>query len=164
MQIDERARWQFGWQIRKWRHADYEAGRPPYEVLTVPGNLLLNSGINALQRIGIGDGTIPAFGAGSYLKVGNSATAAVNSQTDLQGGSTFEKAMAPTFPSVSGQVTTWEATFGAAEANFAWNEMGIKNGAGAISATVKMLNRKVQAMGTKPGTEVWTVTATLTLA
>ena len=63
------------------------------------------------------------------------------------------------YPQRAGNVITWRATFGTAEANFAWNESGIFN---ALSGS-QMLSRKVVALGTKTSTASWQLTCTDTV-
>ena len=99
---------------------------------------------NANARIGVGDSSI-AFAAG---------------QTDLQApANKLRKAMDATYPQRATNVLTFRATFGTAEANFAWNEWGVFNAA----AAGQMLNRKVEALGTKTSAQTWQLTVDLTL-
>ena len=99
---------------------------------------------NANARIGVGDSTT-AFAAG---------------QTDLQApANKLRKAMDATYPQRTTNVLTFRATFGTAEANFAWNEWGVFNAA----AAGQMLNRKVEALGTKTSAQTWQLTVDLTL-
>ena len=55
------------------------------------------------------------------------------------------------YPTRSGNVLTFKATFGSEEANFVWNEWGVFN---AMSGGV-MLSRKVESMGEKVSGSVW---------
>lgn len=99
--------------------------------------------------------------ANSYIGVGDSSTAFVASQTDLQAASNkFRKAMDATYPTTVTNVLTFRSTFGTSEANFAWQEWGVFN----ASSAGTMLNRKVESLGTKPGTQTWQFTVTLTLS
>ena len=161
--------WGVEWKIEKYegRSADEIAGVEPDEVLTIEDNGLLNNGINFLlnRLAGGADVTYPAWNnANAYLKVGNGTAAFGAAQTDLQGGSTFERPMDVGYPSVAAQSISFRATFDTGEANFAWEEMGVKNGAGAISATVKLLNRRVASAGTKAAGSTWTLTLTITIS
>lgn len=161
--------WNVLWTIEKWhREADYLAGRPSDEVLEIPENGLLNNGINFLlnQIAGGSSGTYPYFSnANAYIKVGDDTTAFAASQTDLQAATNYaEAAMNATYPTIVSQTITFQSTFGTSAANFVWAEIGAKNGAGAISATVKLLNRKVATMGTKASGASWTVTLAITIA
>jgi hypothetical protein len=63
----------------------------------------------------------------------------------------------------------FQSKFTSSEGNFAWKEWGIWND--PVSSDVNgdfdtgiMLNRKVQALGTKTSAAVWTFTATLSLS
>ena len=99
---------------------------------------------NANARIGVGDSS-SAFAAG---------------QTDLQApANKLRKAMDATYPQRAANVLTFRATFGTGEANFAWNEWGVFNAA----AAGQMLNRKVEALGTKTSAQTWQLTVNLTL-
>jgi hypothetical protein len=56
----------------------------------------------------------------------------------------------------------FQSTFGTAQANWAWQEWGIFNS--ATASTGRMLNRKVESLGTKTSAAAWTLTLTLSLA
>ena len=99
---------------------------------------------NANARIGVGDSSI-VFGA---------------SQTDLQASTNkLRKAMEAAYPTRAGNALTFRSIFGTSEANFAWNEWGVFNAASAG----QMLNRKVEALGTKTSAQTWQLTVDLTL-
>jgi len=98
---------------------------------------------NALARIG----------------VGNSTTAAVNTQTGLIGGTTAFKAMSATFPlSTTSQRVDFKASFGSAEGNQAWEEFTVDNG----STPNHNLQRLVSSKGTKTSGETWTAEIRIT--
>jgi hypothetical protein len=165
--LDRAKNWRVRTRVEKYfgKDANQIAGCEPDEVVEGEGNLLLNDGITALLTLLIGGATYPAFSnANARLKVGNGTVAAAAAQTDLQGTSTAEAPMDMTYPSIVGQMVTFQATFGSSAANFAWEEWGIKNGAGAISATVKLLNRKVAASGTKDAGSTWTFQVAITIS
>jgi hypothetical protein len=66
---------------------------------------------------------------------------------------------------VSGNVVTFTAAFGSGVANFAWEEWGIDNGTtDGTTVVAPLLNRRVEAMGTKASGSTWTVTATITVS
>lgn len=95
--------------------------------------------------------------AHAYLGVGDSSTAFNVAQTDLVAATNkLRKGMDIGYPSRSGNVLTWRATFTTAEANFAWNERGIFN---AVSGG-QMLSRKVVSLGTKTNANSWQLTCT----
>jgi hypothetical protein len=125
-------------------------------------NLFLNEGITLAWQLICGAGGTPFDYAHAYIGVGDSATAAVATQTGLQ--ATTNKYYSPldsSYPIVSGQTATFRSTFGTDVANFTWNELTIANG-GSDAAT--NLNRLVQSMGTKTSAVARIVTATLTIA
>lgn len=107
----------------------------------------------------IGESTTDFTNANAYIGVGDGTTAFAVSQTDLTASTNkLRKGMNATYPSRSTNVLTFQSTFLESEANFAWNEWGVFNA--ASSGT--MLSRLVQSLGTKPNTEQWRLTATLT--
>jgi hypothetical protein len=52
------------------------------------------------------------------------------------------------------------SVFGSADANYAWNEFSVRNGATAD----KNMNRKVEAQGTKASGQTWTLDLQITLS
>lgn len=164
------------WKVQKWEiDRPYPSGLSPTErkrlgyapdeTVEFEGNLALNAGLAILADKLIGAGSATVYSnANAYLKVGNGTAAAAATQTDLQGGTTAEKAMDATYPIRTGQTIRWDATFQSAEGNFAWEEFGVKNGAGAVSGTIVLFNRKVQALGTKASGSVWTLTLEITFS
>lgn len=154
------AKWRPVFTVEKWAcDADREAGLPPLEVVRVEGNLLLNEGITEMLALLIGTGGTAFSNANARIGVGDSSTAAVATQTDLQGTNKVYKAMDATYPQVSGQTVTFRATFTGEEANFAWREITADNGPTAA----KNLNRKVQNMGTKVSPASWTASLSITI-
>lgn len=134
----------------------------------IPGNLLLNAGIQSILDQTHGATTAPYNNANTRLGVGNSATAEAATQTDLQaiaGAANRQfKLMNATFPSRSSQTESYQSDFTSGEANFIWNEWGVDKGnANGTTVTAPMLNRKVASLGTK-ATGTWTLTGTLTLS
>jgi hypothetical protein len=134
-------------------------------------NLLMYGGASCLWECLIGNGTSTASqtltyfnNANAYIGVGDSTTAAAATQTDLQAASNkLRKAMNSTYPQHTDGATSgsasivFQATYGSTDANFAWQEWGIFNG----SSGGRMLNRKVESLGTKSsGTWVFTITLT----
>lgn len=111
---------------------------------------------------GITGGSVTTFdNTNSYIGVGDSSTAFSAAHTDLQAATNkLRKAQDATYPQRSTNVLTFRSTFGTGDANFAWNEWGVFN---ASSAGV-MLTRKVESLGTKPSSQTWQFTATLTVA
>jgi hypothetical protein len=129
----------------------------PYEVGDVEGNILVTAGITALLNLLIAAGGTAFNNANANLGVGDSATAAAIGQTDLQAASNkVRAAMVATYPQVATNTVTFRSDFTAA--NFVWNEWGTFNAAAAGT----MLNRKVEALGTK-ASGTWTLTVTITI-
>lgn len=159
--VQERARWQPKWIIKKYADDTAFISGMPTEVLELPGNLLLNEGITEFLTLLIGGSATAYNNANARIGVGDSSTAESAAQTDLQAAvNKLYKAMDATYPQVSGQTVTFRATFGATDANFAWNEITVDNGAVAG----KNLNRKVQGMGTKANPAIWVVSLQVTIS
>ena len=121
-------------------------------------------GVNAFRdyvAAGVVAGSQTAFSnANATIGVGDSTTAYAATQTDLQAATNkLRKAMDASFPTVATNILTFRATFGTAEANWAWQEWAVFN----ASAAGTMLNRKVESLGTKTAAQSWQITATITL-
>ena len=84
-----------------------------------------------------------------YVGAGDSSTAFVASQTDLQGTNVRKSATAVR----SGATLTYTAVFGTSDANFAWNELGSFDSASGDT----MITRKVVTLPTKTSSETWTI-------
>jgi hypothetical protein len=139
----------------------------PIEVQTSLHNLLVNAGIQRLEDLLIGAGGTAYNTANSRIGVGNSSTAAVATQTDLQAAAGAANRQFKLISSAVSRTTntiTWVATFASGEAQFVWNEWCIDNGtADGTTVVAPMLNRKVANPGTK-GAAVWVFTVTLTIS
>jgi hypothetical protein len=146
----------------------------PYERVVGTPQLLTYGGASCLWQCLIGNGTGTAaqtltfFNNGNaYIGVGDTNTAAAATQTDLAASSNkLRKAMDSTYPQHTDAVTSgaasivFRSTFGSSDANFAWAEWGTFNG----SSGGRMLNRKVESLGTKGSGSSWVLTITLSLA
>lgn len=150
----------------------------PYETIEREGNLLTYGGADVLW-LGLRTGLSATTGlantlfnnANATIKVGNSNTAAAATQTELQaaGANRAFSSMEATFPthttgtgaSTSSKIL-FKSVFGTAAANFAWEEWGIFNR--RITTGGRMLNRKVESLGTKTSAATWTFTCTISLA
>lgn len=174
----------FGWKchttVEKYSVEDYHAGRPPSEVVEIPGNLLLYGGADVLW-LGLRDGLSASSGlkntkfnnGNAAILVGDTNTAAASSQTDLlaSSGATHRwcQGMDATFPThTTGTGTStaskmlFKATVTSGNGNFAWQEWGIGNKVSQAKAYPgRLLNRKVQNLGTKTSLGVWALTITL---
>lgn len=160
--IREKLNWQPRFKITKFASdKDYENNNP-YEVSEFEGNLLLNEGIGELIDLMIGAGGTDAFNnTNARIGVGDSTTAAAASQTDLQAASNKTyKAMETSYPSRSAQTVTFRSVFASGDANYAWEEFVVDNGA----TGAKTLNRKVSAQGTKTSGQTWTVDVQITIS
>lgn len=179
-------RWRCDSRVEKYHGgiADVQAGKiEPYDVLDIPGNLLLIGGadviwlgMKALLTATTGQKNTYFNNANAALLIGNSVTAAASSQTDLQASSgasnRWVQGMDATFPThttgATASTTTkilFKATVSSANGNFAWAEWGVGNKVSQAKAYPgRLLNRKVQALGTKTSAGVWALTVTLSLA
>lgn len=155
---------------------------PATESLEIPGNLLVIGGASVQWQTLIGNGTATAGAATGYysnanacISVGDSSTAEADTQTELQAATNrVRKAMDATYPlhtdttgTVGSKTITFRSTFATTDANYAWAEWGIFNGPGAggpPTTGARMLNRKVQALGTKTSAGTWVLTIQITLA
>jgi hypothetical protein len=153
-----------------------EADDAHIETVEREGNLLMYGGASCLWQALIGNGTTTAGQALTYFSntraaigAGDSSTAAAATQTDLQAATNKARVgMDASYPThtdatTSGAATiTFRATFDTSTANFTWAEWGIFNS--STAATGRMLNRKVEALGTKTSAQTWQMTVTITLA
>jgi hypothetical protein len=156
----ERGKWRCDWRIDKWNDSgDFSAGLPPDEVLTVEGNLLVNSGIQLLEDLLVGaGGTAYSSGVNAALAVGSdSATPPAATQTAL----VAELARKVATATVSAQTVTFQATFTAGQGTGSWNEAGAFNNP---TSGGTMLNRMQQALGTKPAGATWVLTMNITIS
>lgn len=128
------------------------------------GNVLLNEGITGLFNLmaGVGSACTKWDNGNARIGVGDNNTAAANSQTGLSAPTNKEwAAMANSYPSAANQTITFQAAFGANNANWGWNEFTVTN---AANDTGVNLNRVVSAQGTKTAGQTWTVSIQITLS
>jgi hypothetical protein len=175
--------WKVKWTVEKrmgdWNGAQIDRGEAPkpYEVIEREGNLLMYGGASVLWQCLLGNGTATADQALTYFSnarasigVGDTNTAAAATQTDLAAATNHKRVgMDSTYPQHTDGLDATEhasvifrSTFASADANFAWAEWGVFNS--VTEHTGRMLNRKVEALGTKASGSTWTFTVTLTLA
>ena len=162
MNLHESMTYKTQWVIRRYVDDEAFARGESYRDSIIDGNLLLNEGIADLWDLTCGLGTPTAFNnANARLGVGDSAAAEAATQTDLQAATNKTyKAMSASYPSRAAQTVTWRAVFVSADANYAWAEFCVDNGATAL----KTLNRKVSAQGTKASGQTWTLDLAITLS
>ena len=143
------------WKIEKFLNDEMAKLGIPYEISKFDGNLALNEGLNALWTLVCGGAETAYNNATAQLGVGSDATAEAATQTDLLDATPTWKAMDSGYPTYgTSQKAAWKSTFGADDANEAWNEFSVRNGATAN----KNLNRKVSAQGTKTSGQTWILT------
>lgn len=150
------------------------------EVHEIDGNLLTRLGLARIGNLLIG-----ATGAASQalnathcrIGVGNDATAAATTQTDLSAASGSANRQFKLVDSITqgtganSGVTTVIATFATGQANFAWAEWCIDGGTAdgttvtsETASTPGMINRKVASVLTKTSSVVAVFTVTITIA
>lgn len=139
------------------------------EEITSEGNLLLTAGLDKLmKRWSLTSGYAALNEAAIRLGVGDDNTTEALTDVDLSTTTNqYYKALSGAPSQVNGSIT-YVASFGASDANFAWNCWGIDylpaGGSPASSSTPNgLINRKVASFGTKSG-GTWTFTVTITLA
>ena len=172
--------WKAKWRIDKFRDPENEiteamqAGMPINEAMQLFGeayvgreeienNIALNEGLQELIDIICGLGTATKWdNSNARLGVGDSNAAESSSQTGLQASTnkTF-KAMDTGYPQRTNQTAEWRATFGSADANYAWEEYTVVN---AANDTGKNLNRKTASKGTKASGESWVLSLQITFS
>lgn len=148
----------------------------PGETVDWSGNLLVNVGIQRLEDLLMGVGSIVGYSnTTARLGTGNGAGTAAAGDTDLSAsaGSSnrWFQIMDATFPSRSSQTITFKSSFASADGNYAWNEFGVDgNGAAGSTAVVgtndathaALLNHKTSAaLGTKATGSVFAFTMTI---
>jgi hypothetical protein len=134
-------------------------------------NLVTQAGWVAILGSIAGTSIATKFSAtAGRIGAGSVATAATYADTQLGGNGSSTTALyklvsgAPTIATGSSPPTlTFSATFGTAQANFAWAEFGTDNGTADSSAVSGVfLNHGISSQGTKASGQTWTATETLT--
>jgi hypothetical protein len=190
--VNDAPRWSCVYNVKKEYHTDCAvtgARAGDVEWVAGKGNTLMNGGASVMwERLitiaastGTTGGALQAFSTGNAaLAVGISTAAAAVTQTDLQAatGSTARwiQEMESGYPSHSDGTSSsgarecqFRAVFSTTEGNFAWQEWAVFNdpnstGMDEAYGLGRMLNRKVQSLGTKTTSATWTFTATLGLS
>lgn len=159
--------------------ADHKAG--DYEFVGGRGNTLMNGGASVIWERLItlapttqSTGALKAFSTGlAVIGVSTSSTAVAVTNTDLTGANRAYGGMESGYPShTDGTASTtarqvaFRHIFTSSEANIAWNKWAVLNSSavGASSTNGRMLNAKVQSLGTKTSAANWTFTVTLSLS
>lgn len=138
----------------------------PEKTIEVEGNLLVNQGIQRTEDLLIAVVVQGYDNTHARIGTGNSATAAVATDTDLNAaagsGNRQFQVMDATFPSRASQTLSFKATFTTGVGNYAWQEWMIDNGtANGTTVTANALNHKVTSLGTKTSAAAWAFTVTL---
>lgn len=151
--LAESGHWYAQIRVDKWYDQEsFDSGLRPDETLETERNLLVNTGIGLLEDLLIGaGGAAYTTSANAHLAVGTGVAAAVATDTALQTPNGARKVATAV---VANQTVTFQATFSAGEGTGAWEEAGTFNNL----TTGIMLNRKVQALGTKGAGAVWVLT------
>lgn len=149
-------------EVRKYASEQDHLDGNYYEVASFENTLLL-SGINEMLRIFAGSSSNTFSAANTSLGVGDSSTAVVNSQTDLQAATNKAYATSTSVTTGANNGTTNTiiivALFGSGVANFSWQEFVFKQ-----TATSNIcLDRAVSNQSTKIAGQVWTLTYTVTI-
>lgn len=160
--IKEAAKARGIWKLEKWNPgSDLEAA--PDEVLEGE-NLSLTTGLTEMLKLFTGQGGTAFSNANAQIGVGDSATAPAAGQTDLQAATNKTYVgMVTGYPTVpSGASVQFQASFGSSSANYAWNELVVKN-----SSSLICLNRTTNGgsgWGTKVSGATWVITVTYSLS
>jgi len=143
-------------------------GVVPFNETEFFGNVITTSGYTRLSNLLTNQGGTQALDAThTRIGVGDGTTAVANTDTDLSAlsGSTHRLFNVVTGAGTVGTLTlAFVASFATGDANFHWQEFGIDVGNTAQGTTVASLlfNHALSDQGTKPNTQVWTATATIT--
>lgn len=169
----EPIRWLVNFKVDKYEGEvtpeQIEAGEvQPYETVEREGNLLTIGGASALWERLISTSITAFDNSNAYLGVGDSSTAAADTQTDLVAATNkLRKAMDSTYPQHTDSTSSsgaksiiYKSTYATSDANFAWQEWALFN----ASSSGRMLNRKVESLGTKTSSATWALTVTISLA
>jgi hypothetical protein len=151
------------------RHEDFRRyGVVPFDRTEYFGNVITTAGYTRLSNLLTNQGGTQALDAThTRIGVGDGTTAVANTDTDLSAlsGSTHRLFNVVSAAGTVGTLTlAFTASFATGDANFHWQEFGIDVGQTAQGTTVAALlfNHALSDQGTKPNTQVWTATATIT--
>lgn len=172
--VQELAVWKCHIQVAKF-WGDWEPDKQPYAVDEYDGNQLMYGGVSviweALEGLAVGTAgqALTYFNQGNVaIGVGNGTTANVQTMNNLQGASRLRKVCPVGYPehvdglALANNTVRYRTTFDTTEANFAWEEAGVFNS--ATDNVGRMLNRKLQVMGTKTSASSWQITFDITIA
>lgn len=117
------------------------------------------------------DSTSERFGStGAYIHVGSSTAAFASNQNSMQSTGATPKAMDSGYPkrndgstSTAPNILIYRATFTTSEANYPWEEFGIKNTTATSTGTGTLFQRALSSLGTKANTQSWQFTVAITV-
>lgn len=128
-------------------------------------NLITDAGWNLLMKNSGGTpGTLFSASVGR-IAIGSGTTPVSYTDTDITGPNKFYKlfATAPTVGSTHTAGLVFSATFGATQANYAWQEFGTDQGVSdGTTVTAVFFNHGIANNGTKVNGNVWSATETIT--
>lgn len=129
----------------------------PYEVLE-SHNIWLTTGWTNILSVITGASTAHWDSTNTKIGVGDDSTAAAAGQTDLIAATNKTyKAMTSGYPTTPSSGTVqFKAVFNTTEANYAHNELVVKNNSSSVC-----WNRNATGWGTKTSSENWYYTVTL---
>lgn len=92
--------------------------------------------------------------------IGNGSTPFDKTSRTMMGSSKLKKPCDSGFPTRADSKVSFQATFGANDANWTWNEWGI---GWSVSGNNDVLNRVVKNLGTKLQGQTWVMKCSITL-
>ena len=121
------------------------------------------------------DSTSERFGSTSaWIWVGSSTTGFLSSQTSVLTTSTDPERAQPMdsgYPkrndgtdSTGANIWAGRGTWTTSEANFAWNEVAVRNTSATAAGTGTAMTRFVPELGTKANTQSWQLTCKITVS
>jgi hypothetical protein len=99
----------------------------------------------------------------AWIHVGSSTGTFDPTHNSMLSTGAIAATMDATYPSRATNVLTFRSTYTTSQANFDWNEWGVKNSSATATGSNDLLNRKQEALGTKASTQAWQITATLSV-
>jgi hypothetical protein len=133
------------------------------EIVECPPNLFLTVGVTRLWDLVAGVSAAHLTSGATWLAVGDSDTAPTATDANLLGTNKFRKPVDGA-PVISGKQITYSATFGTADANFAWLEVGVAwVGTDTADTLVSRAAVTSPGLGTKVNTAIWVLNWTLTI-
>lgn len=172
---EDTIKWHCRTELRKFEGDSTDEADLLEEPTVIEGNALVYGGASALWECLLGKSGAVTFGTAAIGVGDSSNTSSPTDQKTATGlnatTNTAYVACSPlpnstspaqhtdsTSASTAAQMQ-FVASFGSAQANFSWNEWGIFSS----TAPGRMLNRKVESLGTKAVNSTWQLTVTLTI-